>query len=122
MSEFFNKYFNIKHIMQEKRKYRQQVERVKALPEDYQFVFNKIQHHMWSYAAGDGYDIMEVQYGLIELFEESAAEGKSVLEITGDDVAGFTEELLKDVKTYTTDWRRKMNEEIKKKLKNKQKK
>ena len=36
MKEFFNTYFNIKNMMDEKRKYRQQMARVKALPNDYQ--------------------------------------------------------------------------------------
>ena len=30
--------------------------RVEALPEDYQFVFKKIQNYMWNFSAGrDGY-------------------------------------------------------------------
>lgn len=30
--------------------------------------------------------MMEVQYGLIDLFEEGAANGKTVLEVTGEGV------------------------------------
>ena len=59
---------------------------------------------------------MEVQYGLIDLFEEGVAEGKSVLEVTGEDVAGFVDELLKNTKTYTEDWRNKLNQKIKNKI------
>lgn len=60
--------------------------------------------------------MMEVQCDLIDLFEESAADGKNVLEITGKDVAGFVDELLKNTRTYTQDWRNKLNKKINKKL------
>lgn len=116
MNEFFNKYFNIKHIMQEKREYKQQMKRIEALPEDYRYTYKKIQKHMWSFAAGDGYDMLEVQYGLLDLFEESAAGGKPVLEVTGQDVAGFVDDLLKSTKTYTAGWRSQLNKEIAKKV------
>ena len=89
-----------------------------ALPEDYRYVFEKIQEHMWRFATGSGYDMMEVQYDLIDLFEEGAANGKSVLEITGEDVAAFVEELLKNTRTYTQDWKGKMNREIQNKIGN----
>lgn len=116
MKEFFNTYFNIKNMMDEKRKYRQQMARVKALPNDYQYVFKKIQEHMWSNVTGSGYDMMELQYGLLDLFEESVANGKSVLEVTGEDVAGFVDELLKNTKTYENKWKDKMNKDIHRKI------
>lgn len=116
MSDFFNDYFNIKKMIEEKREYKQQMARVDALPKDYQFVFKEIQNHMWMFVAGAGYDMMEVHYGLIELFESGAANNKSVLEITGDDVAAFCDELLQNSKTYTENWREKLNREIHKKL------
>ena len=90
--------------------------RVKALPEDYQYVFKEIQSHMWQFVSGAGYDMMEVQYGLLELFEEGAAEGKGVLEVTGEDVAAFVDELLKNTRTYTDDWRKQLNRKIKNKI------
>lgn len=116
MSEFFDNYFNIKKMIESKREYKQQMARVTALPEDYQYVFKKIQSHMWKFAAGSGYDMMKIQYDLIELFEEGAAEGKNVLEITGDDVAAFCDELLRSARTYTEDWREALNRDILKKL------
>jgi DNA-binding ferritin-like protein (Dps family) len=116
MSEFFDDYLNIKKIRASKREYKQHMERVKALPEDYQYVFKKIQSHMWKFAAGSGYDMMKIQYDLIELFEEGAAEGKCVLEVTGRDVAAFCDELLLNAKTYTADWREKLNHDILSKL------
>lgn len=49
--------------------------------------------------------MIEVRYDLIDLFEEGAADGKSVLEITGEDVAAFVDELLKNTRTYPQDWK-----------------
>lgn len=118
MNKFFDDYFNISKIKKSKREYQQQMQRIKELPEDYQYVFKKIQNHMWQFVAGSGYDMMEIQYGLIDLFEEGVANGKSVLEVTGEDVAAFVDELLKNTRTYTEDWRTKLNREIKNKIGN----
>lgn len=116
MNKFFDNYFNIKKMIREKREYKQFMGRVDKLPDDYVFVFKKIQTHMWQFAVGAGYDMMAVQQDLVELFESGAASGKKVLEITGDDVAGFCEELLKNTRTYTQNWRDKLNLDIHKKL------
>jgi DNA-binding ferritin-like protein (Dps family) len=116
MREFFNDYFNIKRIFEEKRKYKKLMAQVNALPDDYSFVFKQIQSHMWMFAAGSGYDMMAIHADLIALFEEGAANGKPVLEVTGNDVTGFCDELLKGAQTYTENWRTKMNREIHQKL------
>lgn len=116
MKQFFDDYLNIRKMVESKREYKRQMERVKALPKDYQFVYKKIQNHMWQFVAGAGYDMMRAQCDLLELFEEGAAHGKTVLEITGDDVAGFADELLKNTRTYTQDLRIKLNDEIKTKI------
>ncbi len=106
----------LKKLVGEKKEYRQMMARVKALPLDYQFVFDKIQHYMWSYVAGDGYDMLTIQYELIDLLEEGAASGKHVLEITGEDVAAFCDELLRNAKTYVAKWREALNRDVMAKL------
>ncbi len=116
MNEFFDNYLNIKKIIKSKREYKQQMSRVEALPADYQYVFKKIQGHMWMFAAGSGYDMMKIHYDLIELFETGAADGKHVLDITGDDVAAFCDELLRNASTYTENWREALNRDILKKV------
>lgn len=110
-------YFSIRKIVESKREYKQHMARVEALPEDYRFVYKKIVGYMWKFASGSGYDMMEIQYGLIDLFEAGAADGKPVLEITGDDVAFFVDELLSNAKTYTENWRKDLNRDITEKLK-----
>ena len=116
MSEFFDNYLNIKKMIESKREYKQQMSRVEALPKDYQYVFKKIQRHMWMFAAGSGYDMMKIHYDLIELFEAGVVDGKRVLEITGEDVASFCDELLRSASTYTENWREALNRDILKKI------
>lgn len=116
MNKFFDDYFNVNKIMKSKREYKRQMQRVKNLPEEYQYVFKKIQEYMWRFATGAGYDMMEAHSGLLDLFEEGAANNKPVLEITGEDVAAFVDELLKSARTYEQDWKNKMNNEIRKKI------
>lgn len=106
MLEIFQK------MIGDKKEYKRQMSRVEALPEDYQYVFEKIQKYMWNFAAGDGYDMLKVQYDLIDLFEDGAAEGRHVLDVTGSDIAGFCDELLRNAKTYTENWREKLNRDI----------
>lgn len=110
MLEIFNK------LIGEKKEYREMVRRVKQLPDDYQFVYDKIQKYMWSFCAGDGYDMLKIHYELIELFEVGAANHQHVLEITGEDVATFSDQLLLNAKTYTENWHDKLNREIKNKF------
>ena len=113
---FLNDYFNIRHMAREKRKYRQMQARAKALPEEYRYVYHKIQHYMWSYSGGSGMDMLSIHADLLDLFETGAAEGKRVLEITGEDVAEFCDELLRSARTYTQKWHDDLNRDIMKKL------
>ena len=116
MSEFFDNYLNIKKILESKREYKQQMARVEALPEDYRYVYKKIQGHMWQFVSGAGYDMMKIHEELLELFEAGAAQGRPVLEITGEDVAGFCDELLRSARTCTDDRRQRFNRDILRKL------
>lgn len=106
----------VKRIAREKREFKHMQERAKALPEEYTYVFHKIEHYMWSYSGGDGMDMMPILADLLDLFETGAAEGKRVLDITGEDVAAFCDELLRHAKTYTENRRETLNHDILKKL------
>lgn len=106
----------IKNAIQNKKAYKHQMVRVESLPEDYQFVFKKIQGYLWSFAGGDGSDMLKVQQELIELFEMTAEEGKHVLEVTGSDVTGFCDEFIKDTKKWTDYYRQKLNQKVLKKI------
>ena len=114
--DFLNDYFNFRQMAREKRKFRQMQERVKALPEEYRYVYHKIQHYMWSYSAGSGMDMIPIQADLLDLFETGMAEGKRVLEITGEDVVAFCDELRRNAKTYTENRREAWNRDTTNKL------
>jgi DNA-binding ferritin-like protein (Dps family) len=114
--DFLNDYFNFRHIAREKRKFRQMQKRAKALPVEYAFVFKKIQNYMWMHSGGSGMDMLPIFTDLLDLFEMGAAEGKRVLDITGKDVAAFCDELLRNARTYTQDWREDLNRDIMRKL------
>ena len=116
MNDFFDDYFNVHKMPRSKREYKKQMARVNSLPEEYGYVFRKIQEYMWRFVSGAGYDMLKVQYELIDLFEEGAADGKAVLAVTGKDVAAFVDELLKNTKTYTQDWREELNRKIQNKV------
>lgn len=76
--------------LESKKEYKAFMKKVNSLPNDYEFVFKKIQKYMWNFGYGFGEEIIN----LYELFEASAAEGKHVLDVTGEDVAAFADELM----------------------------
>lgn len=106
----------IKKVIGDKKEYHQMTARIKALPDDYRYVYEQIQTYMWSFVAGTGDDILKVQYELIDLFESGAANGKPVLSVTGEDVAAFCDDLLSTVKTSTGKRREALNRNIMKKV------
>ena len=114
--ELLNEYVNFRHIAREKRRYKQQEERVEALPDDYRYVYRQIQQYMWGYSRGSGMDMLPIFADLLDLFETGAAEGKRVLDVTGEDVAAFCDELLRNAKTSTGKHREALNRDIRNKL------
>ncbi|MEG0457668.1 MAG: DUF1048 domain-containing protein [Oscillospiraceae bacterium] len=111
---------SLKNIKKDKQEYKKYKQRIKALPNDYLFTYEKITNYMWSYyGGGNGYDMINLTNNLLELFEESVAEGKRVLEVTGEDIASFCDELLLNTSTYTEKRRDKLNREIKEKIQKK---
>lgn len=100
-----------------KKEYRQMMKRVDALPQEYRIAFKKIQHYMYSIGAPNGdmtiFSSLRVFTDLIDLFEEGAAEGKKILEITGSDVSRFADEFMAAYSADTSKTiREKLNREI----------
>ncbi len=99
-----------------KKEYRQMMKQVDALPEEYRIAFKKIQHYMYSVGAPGGdmtvFTDLSVFTGLIELFETSAADAKTILEITGSDVSKFADDFMAAYSTDTKTVRDKLNSEI----------
>lgn len=90
----------IRDIIEGKKKWRAHVARVQSLPQDYQIVYNEIQKYLFKVGPVELTDGIDLLSGIVDLFEEGAAMGKGVLEVTGRDVAAFCDDLIKDSKTY----------------------
>lgn len=90
--------------LDEKRAYRNMQKRAKALPEDYRYVYRKISHYM----INQGVDAGE----LLDLFEQSAAEGKPVLKVIGNDVGQFCDDFIRASSGNSKERRNKTNKEI----------
>lgn len=89
----------IRDIIEGKREWRAHTARVKALPPDYQIVYQEIQKYFFKIGPVDLLD-GGLLSGLVDFFEEGVAAGKGVMELIGDDVAAFCDDLVKDSRTY----------------------
>ncbi len=89
----------IQEIIEGKKQWRAHMARVKALPPDYQIVYKEIQRYLFKVGTiylPDGCLLS----GIVDFFEEGVAAGKGVLELIGNDVAAFCDDLVKDSRTY----------------------
>ena len=84
---------SIQDIIEGKKQWRAHMARVKALPPDYQIVYKEIQRYLFKVGGGT------LLSGIVDFFEEGAAAGKGVLEVIGNDVAAFCDDLVKDSRT-----------------------
>ena len=108
----------IQDIIEGKKEWRAHMARVKALPQDYQVVYKEIQKYLFKGGGVEITDVTGLLSGVMDLFEESAALGKNVLDVTGSDVAAFCDDLIKDSKTYADIYQESVNEEVNKAVKN----
>lgn len=109
---------SVRDIIEGKKKWRMHVARVKALPRDYQIVYREIQKYFFKVGPVELTNGIGLLSGIVDFFEEGAASGKEVLEVTGADVAGFCDDLIKDSRTYADVYqesvKRKITEAMKK--------
>jgi DNA-binding ferritin-like protein (Dps family) len=108
---------SIQDIIEGKKEWRAHKARVKALPKDYQIVYNEIEQYLFKVGPVELTKDFGLLSGIIDFFEEGAALGKGVLEITGTDVAAFCDDLIKDSKTYAEVYQESVNEEVNKAMK-----
>lgn len=99
--------------LDEKREWKAMEERAKTLPSEYYHAYKAIQKYIWT-AGGvaDWKDVSRIFNGIIDMFEEGTAEGREVTELTGEDVAAFCDELMKDSKTWHDKHRAKLNDKV----------
>lgn len=89
----------IQDIIEGKKQWRAHMARVKALPPDYQIVYKEIQRYFIKVGPVDLTD-GQLLAGIVDFFEQGVADGKGVLELLGNDVAAFCDDLIKDSPTY----------------------
>jgi len=83
----------IQDIIEGKKQWRAHMARVKALPPDYQIVYKQIQKYLFKVGGGT------LLSGIVDFFQEGVADGKGVLELIGNDVAAFCDDLVNDSRT-----------------------
>ncbi|NUT99593.1 MAG: DUF1048 domain-containing protein [Saccharothrix sp.] len=101
----------IQDIIEGKKHWRAHVARVKALPPDYRIVYREMERYFFKVGPVDLAD-GTLLAGVVDFFEEGAANGKGVLELIGNDVAAFADDLIKDSRTYTDLYRESVNRNL----------
>lgn len=107
----------IQDIIEGKKEWRAHMARVKALPQEYQIVYREIQKYLFKVGPVQLAEGMGLLSGIIDLFEEGAILGERVLQVTGNDVAAFCDDLIKDSKTYAEIYQESINQEVNKAMK-----
>jgi len=109
-------YEKVVGVKQDKKAFREYRARGNALPTEYRTAWQEIEWYVWHFGSMDG--SLDLLNDIVTLFESAAAEGRSVLDITGSDVAGFCDGLIEEWKgrTWQGEERRKFNERFSKKL------
>ncbi len=108
---------SIQDIIRGKKKWRAHMARVKALPRDYQIVYQEMQKYLFKVGPVELTEGTALLSGIVDLFEEGAALGKGVLDVTGSDVAAFCDDLIKESKTYADVYQESMSQEVSKAVK-----
>jgi DNA-binding ferritin-like protein (Dps family) len=104
-------------MIEDKKRWRAHIAWVKKLPRDYQIVYGEIQKYLWKIGPVElGEGDISLLIGILELFEEGAANGQKVLEITGPNVANFADDLVKDMPTFAEKWIDETNETVAKSM------
>lgn len=108
---------SIKDIIKGKKEWRVHIARVKMLPRDYQIVYEEVQKYLYKVGPIELNEGIDLLSGIVDLFEEGVLLGKGVLEVTGNDVAAFCDDLIKDSKTYADIYQEVIDKKINKAIK-----
>lgn len=102
----------LKEIIEGKKEWRAHMARVKALPKEYQIVYEEIQKYLYKVGPIELTQGIGLLSGIVELFEDGALRGKNVLEVTGRNVADFCDDLIKDSKTYFDEYQESVDQKV----------
>ncbi|SFL53251.1 DUF1048 domain-containing protein [Lactococcus garvieae] len=79
-----------KEIIEEKKEWYALQNAVKKLPKDYGIVYKEIQRYFFKIGVSD----LQVLGELLAIFEDGVKRNQDVLDVTGKDVAAFSDSLL----------------------------
>ena len=99
--------------LDEKREYKKNEARAKALSGEYAVAYKEIKNYIFHTS---GIITMEPLKALVDMLEDAAANDRPVLEVTGPDVAAFADELVRGEKSYYEQQRNKLNKSMADKL------
>jgi len=92
--------------------------RARALPADHRAAWEQVKAHLFPYGDFTGGNLLPILDAALGLLEETAADGQSVRDVLGGDVAGFTAALAggEGSRTYRDRWREQLNRTVARKL------
>lgn len=79
-----------KEIIEEKKEWYALQNAVKKLPKDYGIVYKEIQRYFFKIGVSD----LQVLGELLAIFEDGVKRNQAVFDVTGKDVAAFSDSLL----------------------------
>lgn len=79
-----------KEIIEKKKEWYALQNAVKKLPKDYGIVYKEIQRYFFKIGVSD----LQVLGELLAIFEDGVKRNQAVLDVTGKDVAAFSDSLL----------------------------
>ena len=95
--------------LEEKKEYRENEARAKALPREYADAYKEMKKYIFT---NTGITTMEPLVSLVDMLELAATENKKVTDVTGVDVAAFVDELVRGTKSYQDTQREKLNKKM----------
>lgn len=92
--------------------------RAEVLPGDYRAAWGQIKSGLFAYGSFTGRNLMPILDGALGLLEETAADGRSIHEVLGDDIKGFCAALAggEGARSYRDRWRERLNRNVARKL------
>ncbi|MFC4118220.1 DUF1048 domain-containing protein [Nonomuraea zeae] len=92
--------------------------RAETLPADYRAAWEQIKACLFLYGDFTGRNLMPIFDSALGLLEETAADGRSIHEVLGDDIGGFCAALAGEegARGYRDRWREQLNRNVARKL------
>lgn len=79
-------------LIGDKKRYRQFLKDMAALPAPYAATLDALQKYMWNFANGGGF--MDALEEILRMFQESASEQVPVSHVIGDDPVAFADNIM----------------------------